>query len=71
MQQAMWTLHPVSCDLSSPTVFFHIMSSMAQFLENKFTENKMCVLTFLKLLYEAQAILRRTEQDTIKTVYLS
>jgi len=42
MQQAMLTLHPVSCELSIPNVFFDIMSLMARFLENKFTENKIC-----------------------------
>jgi len=44
IQQAMHKLHTVICDLSGCTIFFHIISSMARFLKNKFTENKMCVL---------------------------
>jgi len=42
IQQAMHKLHTVICDLSDSTIFFHIISSMARFLKNKFTENKMC-----------------------------
>jgi len=65
MQQAMRTLHPVICELSIPNVFFHIISSMARFLENKFTENKIG-FNFLEILCEAQGILRRTQQDKSK-----
>jgi len=36
----------VTCGLSSSTVYFHITSYMAQFLQKKFFEHKMCVLIF-------------------------
>ena len=60
----------VICDLSDSTIFFYIISSMARFLKNKVTENKMCVLS-LQLLSETFLIPRRTERDMIKTVYRS
>ena len=37
--------HIVICDLSGFTVFFHIISWMADF-RKKITEHKMCVLIF-------------------------
>ena len=70
IQHAMHKLHTVICDLSGSTIFFHIISSMARFLKNKVTENKMCVLS-LQLLSETFLIPRRTERDMIKTVYRS
>jgi len=43
IQHAMCTLHTIICDLSGSTIFFHIISSMAQFfLEGGVTANKMC-----------------------------
>jgi hypothetical protein len=49
IQHVMRTLRTVICDLSDSTIFFHIISPMARFLENKFTENKMCALIFIQL----------------------
>ena len=59
-----------TCGLSGSTIFFHIISQRAQFLEKKLLNIK-CVFWFsLQLLTETLLILR-TEQDIIKKVLRS
>jgi hypothetical protein len=58
VQQAMYMLQTLICDLFGSTIFFHIISLTAQFLEEEeegkrdVTANKMCVLIFFTILSE-------------------
>ena len=70
VQHAMHTLHNVICNLSSFTIFFHIISSMAQcFSVGGVTEIKCVFRTSLQLFYETFLILMRNVPDMIKNVY--
>jgi hypothetical protein len=55
----------LSSGLSGCTLFFHILSSIAQLAE-KIIQHKMCVFTFfLHLLSETVLTLRRMERDIV------
>jgi len=71
IQHAMRMCHIVICGLPGSTIFFHIISWMAQLKKKKVIEYKICVWFSLQLLSKAFLILRKTEWNMIKNVYLS
>jgi hypothetical protein len=72
IQRAMRMRHIVICFLPRSTIFFNILSYTACLSEEKKILNTKCMFWFsLKLLSETFLILRTTERDMIKNVYLS
>jgi len=70
IQHAMRMHHIVICGLTRSTIFFHIISQTAGFLETKLWENQKCALIFLcNFLCQIFPIMRRTERDMTKNVY--
>jgi hypothetical protein len=54
--------------MSGSAIFFHIISKAARFSGKKVVEHKMCVLISLQTSSETFLILRRNEQNMIKSV---
>jgi hypothetical protein len=60
----------IICVLSGCTIFIHIILQTARFSKKKVIQHKMCVLIFSTALSATLLIVRRTERDMIKNVYL-
>jgi len=65
MAHVMRMRHIFICDLFGPSVFFHVISQMAQFKKKKVTEHKKCVLIFSAILPETLLIPSSSERDMI------
>jgi hypothetical protein len=69
IQQAMRVGHIVICGLSGSTLFFHVIPQTAQFSKN-FTEHKVWFSSSSQISSATFLILRRTERDMIKKVFV-
>jgi hypothetical protein len=60
--------YTIICDLLVSTIFLHIISQTESFSGKNCIECKMCVLTYLQLLFQTFLNVRRIQRDIITRV---